>query len=260
MLEIEATLIICSETPQKVVANVAALSSAGQYALQPRPPASIRDYYLDTTEQILRQANFNLRLREIDQALWLTLKGPPKRLAEGISERLELEIPWSPDSLARIKADLASRDIMLPTIPLTPGSTSPLVALAAAGLETIQQRDNHRQIRNIRDCAIPDNPPLAELSIDSVVYHFGQRPIRHYEVEIEAKSEAGVTALPGLTQGLADQYPSTLRRWGHGKLATGRAIEALLEQGQLDSLLGNDGELMPSAYLEILDHLQYRMS
>ncbi len=257
MQEIEATLIICSDAPLDVVSSIAALSSAGEYVLQPRPPASIRDYYVDTPGQALRQSRFNLRLREIDNTLWLTMKGPPKRLAEGIVERLELEIPWSLDSLARIRAELASRGVLLPEIS-SASSSSLFDSLAGSGLEMVQQRHNHRQIRNIRDCAVPDNPALAELSIDSVVYHFGKRLIRHYEVEIEAKSEVGVAALPGLTQGLAGQYPSTLQRWGHGKLATGRAIEALLEQGKLDGLLGNDHELMPSAYPAILHYLQRR--
>jgi inorganic triphosphatase YgiF len=244
-------LIICSDDPLSAVASIGALPSVAAYPLWPRGSVSIHDYYVDTPDGALRCADFSLRVREVDTSSWLTLKGPPRRIAHGLVERLEIEVPWSEDALMRICDELGHHGVRLSLIPHFRAALQPSEALALMGLERVQYRENHRQVRNIRHRYDNSGLVLAELSIDSVVYHFEMRQVRHFEVEVEAKSEGGIEVLPAVIQGLVESYPATLQRWDHGKLSTGRAVEALLMQGALEGLVNERGQLMPAAYPKI---------
>jgi hypothetical protein len=251
MNEVEATLIICSENPQEDVATIAALSSIEGYALTPVEPIRIQDYYVDSPDRALHTADFSLRLRETDTTLWLTLKGPPRSLEEGIVEHLEIEAPWGDESIRSISIELAQQGIGLPPVPDIVNQATPSAVLAQWGLEMVQRRENYRQVRNLRPVQEEASQTLAELSIDSVVYHFDSRVVRHYEVEIEAKTPSGIKILSPVVHSLTGSYPSFLQRWGHGKLSTGKAIELLLHQGALEGLLGPHDQLRPQAYPEI---------
>jgi hypothetical protein len=249
--EIEATLIIRSEDPLSAVASIGALSSVAGYPLSPQDSVSIQDYYVDTPDGALRRADFSLRVREINTLPWLTLKGPPRPIAHGLVERLEMEVPWSEDALFRICDELAYHSVRFCPTLHGDDSAPPSEVLALMGLERVQYRENHRQIRNILRPYENNGLALAELSIDSVVYHFEKRQVRHYEVEVEAKSEDGIEVLPVVIQDLVTAYPATLQKWDHGKLSIGRAVEALLMQGALEGLVNEYGQLMPWAYSEI---------
>ena len=71
---------------------------------------------------------------------------------------------------------------------------SPIDTMKKLGFEVFQDRETQRTIRNVHQrkdlCS-----KVAELAIDRGVYHFGNRHIRYYEVEIESKNENGDTAL-----------------------------------------------------------------
>ena len=132
----------------------------------------------------------------------------------------------------------------------------PLEVMTSLGLEVIQDRETHRQVRNIVFVGEESRSALAELAIDSVVYHFGDQQICHHEVEIEAKVEDGSTALKTVIESLVAMYGSALRRWDHGKLATGKAIEKLLSEGALEGLLDINNNLKPVAYDRVDDYLK----
>jgi len=101
--EIEASLIIWSETPQVVAGQIAGLTSIGNYRLLPQNPEVIHDLYLDTPDGALQAQKLALRIREIGAMRWVTIKGASRPTNwEGGVERLEIEVPWSQDALARI--------------------------------------------------------------------------------------------------------------------------------------------------------------
>jgi hypothetical protein len=259
-LEIEAKLIICSANPLKVVADISRLSTLAGYSLLKQDSVAIHDYYVDTPDRRLKAAECSLRVREINNSPWLTLKGPHRLMPQGLVEQSEIEVPWSRDSLPRISDDLGHYGVRLPAILPESQSTPPLEVLSLMGLERVQYRENYRQIRNVMEDEGTTGPALAELSIDSVVYHFGNLQLRHYEVEVEAKSIEGIDVLPVILGGLLDAYPDTLQKWDHGKLSIGRAIETLLAQGALEGLVNDRDELLPAAYSRVHQLLEQNRS
>jgi hypothetical protein len=74
-------------------------------------------------------------------------------------------------------------------------------------------------------------------------------------VEIEAQGNRGATALVPMAEALLTRFPSQLRAWHHSKLATGKAVAALLEAGSLKQLLSENGDIAPPAYDMISDYL-----
>ena len=96
---------------------------------------------------------------------------------------------------------------------------------------------------------------LAELVVDAVTYRFGDRDVRRHEIEVEVKSQSGDVAMRLVIQAIVDEWGARVRPWRHGKLATGRAMEALLESGRLDHLIDSAGRLAPLAYDTIDDWL-----
>ena len=249
--EVEATRLICTEKPGETLSAVAALPAIAGYQLLCRDPLSLHDYYVDTAQGALRRSRLSVRLRETGASSWLTLKGPPRRLGPGIEERLEMEVPWSGESLGQIWEELARHGVIVTVPPGFRGLTQPLEALAEMGLTLVQHQANYRQIRDVLPRDQESGPRLAEMSLDSVTYYLEGRQVRHYEVEIEAKSEAGIPALSVIVQALLDTCPRDLQTWDHGKLSTGRAVAALLEGEESGSLLNDQHELTPRAYQKV---------
>jgi inorganic triphosphatase YgiF len=246
--EIEATLIIRSENPQAVVSQIAGLTSIGNYRLLPQDPKTIHDLYFDTPNGALRTHELALRVRAIGAAHWITLKGPSRPTDWGGMERLEIEAPWSRDTLTNVVRELANRGIELMEKRQGFDRAHPLEVMSGLGLIVIQDRETHRQIRNIVSVGAERSAVLAELAIDYVVYHFSDRQIGHHEVEIEAKAKGGSTASKTVIENLVATYGPALRRWDHGKLATGRAIERMLRERALQGLVDANDNLKPGAY------------
>ena len=258
MKEVEATLIICSDTPDRVVDEVGALTSVAGYRLEPQPSALINDYYVDTPNGALHQKGVTLRLRQVGSTPLLTLKGSPTYSTGGIAERLEIEMPWSEDSLARIVHQLATRGIHLAEGAGVPANATPMETLTGMGLELIQHRENLRRIRNIVEASVEPGRRLAELAIDSVIYHLGQWRINHYEVEVEAKADHAIQVIQAVTDHLLQSYPSALQTWRHGTLSTGKAIEALLLRGEMEGLVNSQSQLRPAAYQLVHNFLGFK--
>ena len=209
----------------------------------------IHDYYLDTEDWAVRRAGLGLRVRMIDDTPWITLKGPPTSLGSGIIERLEIELPWSAESRTRILEELRYRGINLSERRPELEHTSPLPAMAALGLISLQHRENYRAIRNIVSAEDDGGAVLAELVIDSVIFHLGRRMVGHHEVEIEAKSEGRLDVLEAVAEELLEVYAPQLQRWEHGKASTGLAAEKLLDQEEdFATLLDAQGNLKPAVY------------
>jgi len=254
--ETELALIIRSENPEVVVTQIANLTWIANYRLLPQASQAIRDFYFDTSDQWLKAQKLALRVRKIGATHWITLKGPSRQTDLGGLERLEIEEPWSQDALTGIINELRSRGISLPEHLEDFGPSHPLEVMPRMGLKVIQNRETHRQVRNLCTNGEGSHLVLAELAIDSVIYHFGDQKICLHEVEIEAKTREGAKALMIVIESLLAMYEPTLRKWIHSKLASGEAIEKLLKKGALEGLIDMNNNLKSAAYEKIDDYLK----
>ncbi len=96
---------------------------------------------------------------------------------------------------------------------------------------------------------------VAELAVDSVVFHLGVEDARHHELEVETKATGGDAAVGALAGSLAMRFAPSLRPWPHGKLTTGSVAAALIAERGRDEVLMPDGSLRPSIYDEIAERL-----
>jgi hypothetical protein len=256
-LESEVALIIRSKKPQVIARQIAGLSSIAKCQLLPRGSEEIHDVYFDTLDDAFQPQKLALRIREGGNETLITLKGPSRQEDGGGVERIEIEGPWSKDMLATIVEQLADWGIEMRPPDQEFDLKDPRDDLINQGLKVVQDRRTHRQARDVVRAGEEDGPKLAELAIDSVVYHFDNHKIRHYEVEIEAKTEEGLRPLKPLIDGLIKMFGGeTLRKTEHSKLAVGFALQALLVEGALEGLIDLDGNLKPAAYDKIDEYLR----
>jgi inorganic triphosphatase YgiF len=243
--EYESTLVILAVNPGRVINSLAELTSISDYRLIHKNPKAIKDIYLDTLDNNLGTKKLSLRLRESNGEYGFTIKGPAQINKWGAMERFELELPWSMNSIQRIFAELAKYEIFLKLPVNITENIHPLVVLLNSDLKVIQYRENYRQIRI---ASLNEEDDLAEVAIDSVIYHFSERYIRHYEVEIEVKGAEFAEVLNSLIDSFVKIYKPQLRLWYYGKLTTGSIIEKLLKKGSLEKLIGPDSSLKPATY------------
>jgi inorganic triphosphatase YgiF len=261
--EVEAALAIASPSPGEVAGQIAGLASIGGITLIPAPPQQIRDVHVDTADRALAARQLSLRLRAIGAEEWVTLKGRSRDTSWGAVERPELEKPWSPEALQEVVAALRETGVTVgrTAVPTPDRSAqaasaragrSAQATLAARGLQPVQIR---RTARRRRHAAEPDDHrrlSSVELAIDVVTYQLDRREVRFHEVEIEVLAAAGASIATQISDALMERFAPVLRRWPHGKLATGLAAEGLLAAGRLESLLLSDGALGPAA-LDAID-------
>jgi hypothetical protein len=89
-----------------------------------------------------------------------------------------------------------------------------------------------------------------------VKYKFREVIYWHYEIEIEAKSADAVESIQAMMKELVGAYDSQIRPWKHGKLATGKALEKMADEGLLTGLVSSNRDLLPAAYDRIDAYLQ----
>lgn len=247
--ELELVLLIVSDNPGSTAARIAKLESIDEYRLIPEPTKILHDIYLDTPDHNLGKKRINLRIRGSGGNYWITLKVSPGLFTRRRHERQEVEIPWSRESLSQITGMLVQRGVRLTMAPRLDLSLSQVDVMRQMGLQIVQDRETERTPRNIVE-AKNESEVLAELEIDSVLYHFERHQIRLYELELEAKSQKGRGVLEDLSRRLLRDYASELRRWRYGKLVTGEKIERLLGTGELDNLV-KGSTLKPEGYSRI---------
>ncbi len=247
--ELELVLMIVSDDPQFTLTKVANLTSIDGYQLVTHSPMNVHDIYLDTPDSLLSRKRLNLRVRGIGEDFFITLKVNPGPFSWRRHERREFESPWSLTSLQQIRDELGRGGIRLaPLGPLTENLPH-VEAMRSLGLRVLQDRETRREARDIVE-GNDSREVLAELAIDSVLYHFEGRDIRLFELEVEAKSQKGRGILGKITKALRENVGSELRSWRFGKLVTGEKIDRLLKRGELESSL-DGSRLKPDAYQKI---------
>ena len=146
LLETEGVLVVCADRPAEVLVAVAALPAVGEWELEPLPPQGIEDVYYDDADRSLRRRRVALRIRRVDGDPVVTLKAPRGREG-GVSTRLEIEEPWSPESLRRIVAPLD--ELTRLTLPVPAAAAAPEAALRELGLRAVQRRRTDRERRAV---------------------------------------------------------------------------------------------------------------
>ena len=241
--EVEAVLIIKGDV-DAVLKELADLRSILNYRLEPGQSKTIHDRYFDTIDRRLRKRGANLRIREIDGSLFISVKSHTRRTLRGATARREIEVPWSKQNLLSLIKDLElEADLALPERQFS--DADPLAAMEATGLQLVQDRETRREVRNVSSVRKPDLV-LAELAIDRVTYHIGNHNISIFEVEVEEKAKGSSSVISDVTKALLQAYQPSLQKWSHGKFVTGLAIQRLLETEPADNLLGQD-RLKPEA-------------
>jgi inorganic triphosphatase YgiF len=249
MVELEGTLIICSNEPEEIVARLADLTAIAGYRLLPQDDLHILDTYFDTPDGQLWRNLLGLRVRQANGRSWIALKGQPKFTEWGGIERIEVEGEWAQNAMGSVTAELKRLGIVLQPPQFDPDK--PLHAMASLGLRQVQTRRNHRKVRNV--VRAEADKPLAELVIDSVEFVFEDRIVRHYEVEVESKVENGSEVLKALMESLVEQ----LHPWMHDKLLMGKAIQEMLPLGRLQDLIDTRHNLKPAAYDAIDEYIKH---
>ena len=241
--EVEAVLIIKGDV-DAVLKELAGLRSILNYRLEPGQSKTIHDRYFDTIDRRLRKRGANLRIREMDGSLFISVKSHTRRTLRGATARREIEVPWSKQNLLSLIKDLElEADLAFPERQFS--DADPLAAMEATGLQLVQDRETRREVRNVSSVRKPDLV-LAELAIDRVTYHIGNYNISIFEVEVEEKAKGSSSVISDLTKALLQAYQPSLQKWSHGKFVTGLAIQRLLETEPADNLLGQD-RLKPEA-------------
>jgi CYTH domain len=229
--ESEVAFIITNNA-EDLAQDLAGLTSILEYDLKPGPTRRIHDVYYDTKRGLLQRRMISLRVRKTDGNLLVSMKSDPQRLDREGVRRIEIEAPWSPQSLARIQETLRGQQFPKSKFP----RLLPADAFASMGLRIIQERTTRRMVREILRHDAPRAKPVAELDIDKVT--FVEDPKVHvFEVEIEAKADRSERRIQQIAETLESNYPDFLRLWPYGKLATGLAIHRLLKSRILQTYL-----------------------
>lgn len=256
--EVEVKLIVRSDRPREVVQRVAGLESLAGYRVMDRGELHLRDVYFDTADGSLVRSRAALRLRYEGPRVLVTLKAQAGEASRGMTDRLEIELAWSADALRRVVEALGGLGIRLPRPAAEAGTDDPVVALEGMGLRVVQDRVTRRRVRDVVPSGESGARMVAELVVDSVEYVAEGRRAWHHEVEVEAEPSGDPGLLEELADALLADFPDALRPWPYSKQATGKAVEALLGGGEVEGLLGPEGDLAPAAYERIDRYLAGR--
>jgi len=249
-VELEATLVVCATDPEKVVAEIANLTSLADFRLKETHALRMRDIYFDTVDSALRERGWGLRVRTIGSNQWLTFKGSATATQWGAVAYTEMEWEWSGEAFSKVLMELGKIGVSLTVMHEIFDYADPVATMKRLGLEIIQDRETFRQAREVFYKFAEEAYALAELVLDSVTYRFQGSDILHYELEIEARQPDACHSMVEIEEALFAIWGPVLRKWVHSKLATGWAIERLLGVGALQDAVHNR-KLTSGAYDEI---------
>ncbi len=257
--ELEAKFVVISERPQEIIDKLLHIKAISGYDLSPKKNFEIRDIYFDDDFQRLKKSQLALRIRMSEGRIYITLKGKPKLSSWGAIERLEVELPWSPNALNKIFKILNEKNIPLERSADNFSNEYPILTLERCGLQVVQDRQSYRRAFNVSS-SVNKSQHLVELVVDTVKFNLGNQVILHHEIELETLAPAGNAILQELVHTLCKRfYPENLI-WKYSKLEIGIAIELLYKNKKLQKYIKGDGNLFPDGYKEIEEQIKFLQS
>jgi len=232
-----------SREHEQILDIIKKLISTNGYLVEQKGRQKIKDKYFDTKDAILKKKKVALRLRTVDEKISkITLK-IPKKGTEADFERVEIEKTWSHESFNEIMNALKehfgghafehSNHYY---------NDEPEVALANANFQKIQERETDRNLINALNSQ--SHQTEFEFAIDKTHYHLANT--RKYfslmELEIELKKSDNYNILHKFVNELVANQQSIFKLWPHSKLVTGKAIEILLSNKELEENRDFDNE------------------
>ena len=255
--ETELRLIVCGNSPETILSNIAQLRQICKYYLLPEKNQKIYDCYFDTYFNDLARAKFGLRIRDVNNKKFITLKGKPVKSNNGLVQRLEIEKSWSQENWLRIVSYLKKKLNQLQIEKKLNNQLEPEKALEQIGLRIIQQRKNYRQVRSVV-VAEKENHPFAELALDSLAFIVQGTEIYLFEIEIELKESGNFEVIRIIARGLQQQFADSIQPWNHGKLSTGIAIDNLWGEDDFKKTLDTNNCLTCNSYQLIQGYFESR--
>ena len=244
--EIETKLAIIHSEPEEISEQIACEQSLGHYILEPEPQRAMTDRYFDTADHLLQGKGLALRYRLKNEESLVTLKGKSRIQAGGAIRRMEIEEHWSEAALHEIIQILNYIGLNLKEKTEAFNQNDPVLTFKKLGFILLQERTTQRQVRMIKN---PQNSrEKAELAIDRAVYQFQNNTLKHYEIEIEEKSENAADMVEQCIKILHSSYPRALKSWKINKLALGLILEKLVLNQDFQKLVRSDGRLSPESY------------
>jgi len=93
--EIEATLVVVHDEPQRILEKVSALRSLGPYRFSPGVVLTLEDTYYDTPSRLLSSRGIAVRIRHVGELHLFCIKHDEHVDVAGTASRDEMETPWS---------------------------------------------------------------------------------------------------------------------------------------------------------------------
>jgi uncharacterized protein YjbK len=233
--EIETAFIILSKNYDQIFNVIDQLILSEGYKAKKNGIQIIYDRYFDTKDEILKQNDIALRIREIDEKVSkITLK-ILKTTTNNYSERIEIEDIYSNEMLKQIilKINLHLNLNIFNDHLTNHNINDPKLNLINMGFKMIQTRQTHRKIVNA--ISKSSNKIEFEFVFDTTTYIFdnnNNQKITTLELEIELKLSNNITGLNNFARQLKlNQH--LFRFWPYNKLLTGKVIEMLLDNHEL---------------------------
>jgi len=240
--EAEAVLMMVADDPAALIAEVSALDSIAGLSLGPTVALQADDSYFDSPDKALTGRGLALRLRRLPDRSLIGLKGEEMWTEKGVL-RLELEAPWSSNSLADVLHELGFREVRLTWPGTAITGADPQDVLASMDLAAFQTRQLSRCARPVLDA---DGDAVAELAVDTVTQEVAATRLTYREIEVEAADASSAAVVSDLSEALLAAFPDGLMAWSHSKLATGIALERMAVSNGLAGIVASDGNLTPS--------------
>ncbi len=245
--------MVVGRDQSETIEKISAIERAENYLFIEAGIKKIHDVYFDTEDGQLAKENFGLRIRRLDDDFLITLKGKPEPRSDGSVTRLEEEFFWGEEARKFIRDFFAKRKIAQAGKLSPPEMSSPQDFFESFGLKIIHQRFNSRRLKNIVDENANDLI-LLEMALDQMTFPFREIELKLFEIELEQKSAQGGGAINFVKDFLLNRFGDELLLWQFSKLATGIAMQKLIQDDEFLVTIDSDGHLCEDSYRLINDY------
>ncbi|MGN6623914.1 MAG: CYTH domain-containing protein [Candidatus Nitrosocosmicus sp.] len=251
--ESEVSLIILSDNLRSVIDKITDIKDIPDFELEHVSDVKINDTYFDSQSFILHKKKYALRIRNENDILQITLKGPPKYDGHNIT-RQEEEYEWSKDSFDKMCDHLKEiMDIDKKEVGKY-FDKNPLKTLGHLGFREIHKHTNNRKVFHITKTDGSSKEVISELDIDNVIYHlkFGQNLFDISVINIELEKKGKTNDYQKITKTMINHLKERLgsdvtREWKCGKLNLGKGLEKLYKENELNDYINSKGYLKLNA-------------